>query len=251
MHLLRTYARPTSSPERFQVFWTNSPIRLGGLINVQITHPIEDRQIAAELAVMQHLLEIRGVLGQQLVGNANSRLIASQGAIRKLQRRQSDKAHLAPYANFLTTRYAGCPVSIDKDTSWFEGCEPVCVETLQLNGPRRMSVNVHGIGEVAVTQHVLDRINSRLIHEEDPARAAQLAWHKLSELAADRSIREVRRQSLWAGLKHEQDGQREGRYFLNGRRNLVLVVTDNPREGKRLVTTYPATHHFRAMPTTV
>jgi hypothetical protein len=44
-----------------------------------------------------------------------------------------------------------------------------------------------------------------------------------------------------------RDGRQEGRYFLNAKRDLVLVVTDNPREGKRLVTTYPATSQFQTL----
>jgi hypothetical protein len=77
---------------------------------------------------------------------------------------------------------------------------------------------------------------------------AQTAWKKLKEIAADSTVREVTRQGLWVAVKYAHQGKQQGRYFLNARRNLVLVVTDNPGEGKRLVTAYPATKQFHALP---
>src|SRR3989339_230110 len=99
MNILKTYTVATQQPDTFLVYWTNSPIRPGGVLSVHVRQIVEDPQIAAELAAMQHLLEEKRVIGSNTVGNPNTRLTVSQGAIRKLQRRQSDKVHLAPYAN--------------------------------------------------------------------------------------------------------------------------------------------------------
>lgn len=248
MNTLKTHTLATQEPNTFLVHWTNSSKRPGGLIKVRVAVHMPDAHIAAELAAMQHLLEEKGVLGNNLVGNANTKLVVSLGAIKKLRRCQSDKSHLAPYANFLTTRFAGCPISVDKDTSWFNGFTPDTVEDLLVGGPKRETLKVAGFGEVAVTQHVLDRFADRFLSDSNQDKLAQTAWKKLKEMATDLTIREVTRQGLWCSVNYAHQGKQQGRYFLNARHNLVLVITDNPGEGKRLVTAYPATRQFRALP---
>lgn len=245
MNLLKTHTIATAQADTFLVYWTNSLMTPKGVLKVRVTAQIEDRHIAAELAAMQHLLEEKCVIGRNLVGNAGTKLIVSRGAIRKLHHRQSDKAHLAPYANFMTTRFAGCQVSVDADKDWFTGFSPEATDSLLVSGARRETVNVSGLGEVSVTQHVLDRFVTRFLPEINPDKTAQTAWKKLVELASDPSVREVARSGLWAEIAH---AGKQARYFLNAKRKLILVVTDNPREGKRLVTTYPANRHFHDMP---
>jgi hypothetical protein len=248
MNILKTYTLATQEPNTFLVYWTNTSKRPGGSIKVRVTAKMQDAHIAAELAAMQHLLEEKCVIGSNLVGNANTQLVVSLGAIKKLRRCQSDKSHLAPYANFLTTRFAGCPISVDKDTRWFDGYTLGTTENLLVSGPRRETLKVTGLGDVAVTQHVLNRFADRFLSESCKDKLAQTAWKKLKEIAADPAVREVTRQGLWVGVKYAYQKKQQGRYFLNGRRNLVLVVTDNPGEGKRLVTAYPATQQFRVLP---
>jgi hypothetical protein len=244
MNMLKTYTVTTALPDTFLVYWTNSPIRPGGVLKVRVLSRIEDAQIAAELAAIQHLLEEKRVIGTNLVGNPNTRLTISQGAIRKLQRNQSDKAHLAPYANFLTTRFAGCQLCVDKDTRWFEGVELNAAEVLLVSEPRREMIKVTGIGEVSVTQHVLNRFTDRFLPETKTDNVCRTAWKKLLETAADPLVREVVRSGMWNSVKYARQNKHEGRYFLNSRSKLILVVTDNPGEGKRLVTAYPANKQF-------
>jgi hypothetical protein len=196
---------------------------------------------------MQHLLEIKGVLGNTVIGNPNTKLVVSMGAIRKLQSMKSDKSHLAPYSNFLITRFADCPISVDKKTDWFNGIPLDTAEALLVNEPARETVSFTGLGEVCVTNHVLNRISERYLSAAE--RSAQAAWKKLRELASDPSVREVTRHSLQASAKYEGHGKQEGRYFLNARHNLVLVVTNNHGEGRRLVTAYPVNQQFHVMPT--
>lgn len=248
MNFLKTYTVATSRPDIFLVHWTNSTTRFKGTLTVRVTAQIEDRHIAAELSAMRHLLEDKAVLGNNMVGNAGSHLLCSLGAIRKLRNGESDKSHLAPYANFLKTRFAGCPLMVEKHTDWFQDMEPESTEDLLVTGPHRETIVVNGLGEVVVTEHVLERFADRYLQEQASVQTAQNAWKKLCETAAHRSVREVTRNSLWTSSNHNKNGKQEGRYFLNPNKNLVLVVTDNPREGKRLVTTYPATRHFHVMP---
>jgi hypothetical protein len=247
MNILKTQTITTTQADTFLVYWTNSSNRLGGVLKVHVRAKIEDKRIAAELFAMQHLLEVKCVLGNKLIGNAGTQLIVSLGAIRKLHRSQSNKAHLAGYAKFLTTRFAGCTLSVDKDTRWFAGVQPETSEELVVNGPMRETLKITGIGEVEITQHVLARYTDRFLSATSPDKAAQAAWKKLNQIASDLSVCEVVRSGLWNAMKYMRNGRQEGRYFLNTKLNLVLVVTDNPREGKRLVTTYPATSQFQAL----
>jgi hypothetical protein len=235
MNILKTYSVATDHEDTFLVYWTNSAIRPRGVFKVRISHKMEDLQIAAELAVMQHLLEEKRVIGTNLVGNPHTRLTVSLGAIRKLQRRISDKAHLASYANFLTTRFAGCQLVVEKDTRWFDGFEAESVEELD-------------VGEVSVTHHVLNRLADRFMPDITSDKKAASAWKSLNETASDPMLKEVSRPGHWTSVKYAHQGKQEGRYFLSPRRNLVLVVTDNPGEGKRLVTAYPVTCQFHQLP---
>ena len=247
MHTLKTHTLPGLQTDTYLVYWTNSSVRLGGLLRVKVAAKVEDKAIAAELAAIQHLLEVRCVLGNNISGNAKTQLVVSSGAIRKLQRRQSDKVHLAPYANFLCTRFAACPIAVEKNPRWFREQLPVTEEDLLVSGPRRETIRLGGRGEVSVTRHVLDRFVDRALVDQSPDQGMQVAWKKLSRLAEHQSVKEVSRQSLWAGVIHNCNGKHEGRYFLNSVQQMVMVVTDNPNEGPRLVTTYPVTRHFRQM----
>lgn len=244
MHLLKTHTISTQQQDTFLVYWTNSLTRPGGLLKVRVKLNLEDRHIAAELAAMQHLLEDKCVIGKDVVGNASTKLVVSLGAIKKLQRRQSEKAHLAPYANFLRTRFAGCALEVNKDVRWFDGFQPKLAEDLLVGDPRRETINVAGLGEVTVTQHVLERFADRVLADTDKNKITQMAWKKLAETASDPSVREVARHGIWTAANHARLGKQEGRYFLNEQRKLIMVVTDNPGEGKRMVTTYPASRQF-------
>lgn len=259
MNQLKTHTRPTDLADTFKVYWTNTTMRLRGVVTVQITSVISDRAIAAELAAMQYLLEDQCVIGDNVVGNIHTQIIVSQGAIRKLQRRDSDKAHLAPYASFLVTRFAACPIIVDKKTNWFEDSLPELTETIVVDGARCESVQIMGVGNVLISQHVLMKFAERdmKISANDCASKGRLpndiapkAWKKLVEAVTDSSVHEVYRDSMWAGVSHRRNGRTEGRYFLNPKRNLILVLTDNAHRGMNLVTTYHATANFHALPPT-
>jgi hypothetical protein len=261
MNTLKTHVCPSSQSDSYLVYWTNNQLSPKGVIRVRLTAQIEDLAIAAELAAIQHLIEDKAVLGNTLIGSATTKLTVCHGAIRKLQRQQSDKVHLASYAHFLTTRFAGCQISVDSDTCWLEGYNPEAeagaIEDLLFSGPRRETITIVGLGQVTVTQHVLERFAERGLSKpklsgadqaKPTAKTNATAWKKLLELAADPTVREVTRHSLFAAANHSSAQKQEGRYFLNSSKRLILVVTDNPREGKRLVTTYPASTQFRDMP---
>ena len=119
MNTLKVYTREVLCGGAFDVYWTTSNIRLRGHLEVNVDGNLRDKPIVAELSALHHLLEIKQVLGHDLVGTAGTRLIVSSGAIRKLKLRQSGKAHLVPFATFLSTRFAGCQIEVSKATNWF------------------------------------------------------------------------------------------------------------------------------------
>ncbi len=244
MNILKVFTVATSEPDQFLVYWTNSSVSLKGIIKVRVTANIEDRAIAAELSALKHLLEQKSVIGQNLVGSSGIRLIVSSGAIRKLMHRKSDKVQLSPYAQFLTTRFSGCQLVVEKDKRWFDGCTPNLVEDLLVSRPAQETIRVQGIGEVCVTRHIVDRFAERFLPAIAHDKRPQVAWKKLVELAADPDVIEVCNDNPWIRIKHSDRGQQESRYFLNPNKKRIFVITDNPRFGRHLVTTYPASHHF-------
>lgn len=248
MHILKVHTSPTDQPDTFDVHWTNTLRQPRGVIRVKVAAGIGDRFIAAELSALKHLLEHKEVLGNSVVGSQTTQLVVSCGAIRKLQRGQSNKAHLAPYSNFLTTRFADCRFSVDKDTGWFESIQPATVEHLHVTGPQRETLTLTGIGTVAVTQHVLERFLARFLPDAEHANVMREAWNKLCQLAGDPSVREVFREGLWVGVNTIKRGKQEGRYFLNKQHRLILVVAADGHGQQQLVTVYRSTRQFSEQP---
>ncbi len=241
MQKLKVFTRPTDRPDTFQVSWTNNPLRPGGVIDITVLDKVDDKIVVAELRGIQYLLEERCALGDHVIGNAHTRLTVSLGAIRKLQQGRSDKAHLVRYAEFLCTRFAGCLIEVDKDDRVFKGA-PSEHAALTVSAPILETIHIHGFGEVAVTRHVLERLADRLPagRTKGPAHV----WKHLQRMAADRSVREVsRHSSAFTRLAYQKHGQDEGRYFLNPKMNMILVVADNQR-GRNLVTAYLADQRF-------
>ena len=241
MNKLKVFTQPTDSPDTYLVYWTNNLICPKGVIKAIVPGQMEDKMIAAELRAIQYLLEERWVLGEHAIGNANMLLIVSLGAIKKLKHKRSDKAHLARYAEFLCTRFAGCKLEIDKDDRLFKEGNLEQTELI-VTAPVPENVELRGIGRVSVTRHVLERLAKRLPADRaaDPAKA----WKMLQRMASDPSVKEVGRNSdVFTRLSFLKRGQNEGRYFLNPKMNMILVVADNAR-GKNLVTTYSANSRF-------
>ena len=246
MQKLKVFTRPTDRPNTFQIFWTNNPQRPGGVIDITVTDQVDDKIVIAELRAIQYLLEERQVLGDHVIGNANTRLTVSLGAIRKLKQGRSDKAHLARYAEFLCTRFAGCRLEVDKDDRVFR-VHPSEQVALIVSAPVLETIQVHGFGQVAVTRHVLERLAARL--PEDRANDPADVWKFLKRMASAPSVREVFRHcGPFTKVEYQKHGRNEGRYFLNPKLNMILVVTDNAR-GRNLVTAYLADSSFFAMAT--
>lgn len=241
MNKLKVFTQATESPDIFKVYWSNNLIRPNGVVTTTVPGQIEDKMIIAELRALQYLLEERWVLGEHVTGNANTHLIVSLGAIRKLKQGRSGKGHLARYAEFLCTRFAGCEIEVDKDQRLFEVDPPEQTELL-VTGPLPETIAIRRIGRVGITRHVMNRLAERMKLEQptDPGKI----WKCLQRVAGDPAVREIgRRGGLFARVAYQHQGQDEGRYFLSPKQNMVLVVTDNAR-GRQLVTAYPASSKY-------
>ncbi|MHB1300515.1 MAG: hypothetical protein ACYCY8_06580 [Burkholderiales bacterium] len=246
MNKLKVMTWGTDHPDAFDVHWTNNLIRPCGVIRITVPGVNDDKMVVAELRAIQYLLEERWALGEHVIGNPNTHLIVSLGAIKKLKHGRSDKTQLARHAEFLCTRFAGCRIEVAKDDRVFRGEAPERTE-LMVTAPQPEIIDIRGIGPVGVTRHVLERLAERLpaAQAKDPARI----WKRLQRMASDPSVREVNRHSsLYRKLAHKKHEQHEGRYFLNPKLNMILVVTDNAR-GRNLVTTYMADSSFIVMAT--
>lgn len=232
MNYLRVVTKQ-ESPEHFIVHWTNNPTSPRAPLRVFVPTDREDRAIIAELYALQYLLEVKEVLGNDQAGNKYIKLIVSFGAIRKLYKKESAKCALTGYAKFLTTRFKGCEIEVDKDERSFGSEDPS--QTLDASIPMPEQIRVYGLGDVAVSSHVVERYAERM--EVDPERLGQ-AWRALRKIASDGRVREIRKNRPATHAKYSKLGREEGRYFYHPSRELMMVVANNMGRKPELVTVY-------------
>lgn len=157
MNKLTVITRPGEG-NQFQVYWMTGLVKKG-IVNVSVPDSWRDRDIVAELAALQFLLEEKCVVGHDRCGNKLF-INVSFGAIKKLVRRDSDKVHLTRHSIFLTTRFAGATLVVKKADDWLEGCESV-QDTVDASQPVPERIFLHGVGEVEVTGHAIDAFFER------------------------------------------------------------------------------------------
>ena len=243
MNFLKLRTKPSEDPCVFNVYWTNSVQGPRGIAQVRVPAGIEDKEIVAELYALQYLLEVDEVVGADLAGNPNTSLIVSFGAVKKLSRKSSAKPHLVDFAKFLSTRFKGCPIEIEKKENWFEGREVAVTHVLYADKPLEETVIVHSFGEVYLTSHVVERLAERLSTNKESPVTLGSAWRMLRNLARQECVIEVDKNSPRTRAKYAIKGRDEGRYFLNTSKNWMFVVADG-KLGKMLVTAYPVTDEF-------
>jgi len=245
MNILRLITKPTEDPCIFNVYWTNTIQSPRGIVRVRVPDAMEDKGIVAELYALQYLLEVAEVIGADLAGNPNSKLIVSFGAIKKLSRMSADKRHLVEFATFLITRFKGCPIEVDKKEKWLEGVELAVTHELYADKPIEETVFVHSLGDAHLTSHVVERLAERLSAGKDSPVTLGTAWRMLRNLARQECVKEVDKNNPKTKIKYALKGRAEGRYFLNSSKNWMFVVTDG-KFGKTLATAYPITEEFSA-----
>lgn len=225
--------------DKFDIHWTNTIMSQRGMIRIAVSANNPDAPIIAELHALQYLLEVKEVIGRNSSGNANLPLFVSQGAIRKLARKVSTKSHLNGYAKFLTTRFKDSPIAVDKNDAWTMDVPPEI--ELDAAQPLPECVYLHGMGQVELTAHVVERFAEHM-----QISSVSNAWRKLRALALDPEVIEVNKYNSVTRLRYAIQGREEGRYFLHQKRQVIMVITKNPDGTLIMVTAYPAQGNFYA-----
>ncbi len=229
MHVLKVLTKPGSGNEHI-VHWTNT-ITPRGSYRVSVPVEIEDAPIIAELYVLQHLLEVKEVVGANSAGSPNIKLVVSFGAIKKLNRKSSDKTHMTEYAKFLTTRWKDCVIEVDKDESWLGEYEPS--ESLDATSPLSEYIDIHGFGRAVLTSHVVEQYHERFEKE-----LFGDAWRKLTKTAREDKIIEIDKNNPQTRMKYAIKGKGEGRYFYHPNKQLMMVVSKTYDGTPAMVTAY-------------
>lgn len=231
MNVLRVCTRQREEGV-WQVLWMTGLIRKGTVLVEVSERAGRDYKTLAELVAIQHLLEDRNVCGHNKAG-AGLKLVVSCGSIRKLMKETSSKSYLAPYANFLRTRFVGFELEVDvQGHEWAEtGCD--CdVEKIPAGPARITLIEVGGFGLVELSGHAVDKFIARM--ECEPTRA----WRRMMEYAKEAG-KVSSRNSPWGEIRHE--GRSRG-FAFNVKHNLVFAIAEPPgRTGfLRVATVYVA-----------
>jgi hypothetical protein len=227
MNVLRLFTkdRPDGA---FDVFWMTGN-KSKGVFEVCLPD-MSDARVAAELAVTRTLLVERNACGHNKTG-AGLCLVVSAGAIRKLIRQESNKAHLAPYALFLRTRFVGAQVTVEKDSSWIDDSCRENREVLTVTQPEPEFIVVGGFGEVELTAHVLERYGKHF------GGKVERLWINLAAAAQEAEAGDLPKRKALSNVRH----RRVGAFAINRRRNVVFVVVppDVATRRPKLATAYP------------
>ncbi len=223
LHLTTT---ATADPRVFDTYWMTGLVQKG---RVRVTVPfLDDGRTAAELAAAQYLLTIKNVSGHNKAG-AGLRLHVSSGDILELAAGVSPKSYLVPYANFLRTRFLGAEIcEAQPPFSWVDDLCEAQVDTLDVGKPSLIVLDVSGIGPVELTAHAVTQYVARF--DRKPERA----WRELERIARDVQPAVLLNRNVMHDIKH----RRPGRYALDPKRSVMLVIADTDRLGRlpRLVT---------------
>ena len=226
MNELRLSTNPTEDPRVFDTYWMTGLIQKG---RVRVTVPkLDDGRTAAELVATQYLLTEKNVCGHNKAG-AGLIIYASSSTVPELMAGTSLKSYLAPYCNFLRTRFLG--VTIEHCEAPFDWADEQCerqVDFLEVDKPALTVIDIAGVGPVELTAHAVEKFINRF------DRKPEKAWRELIRIGRDGKPAVLVGRSVFHDLKH----RRPGRYILDEKRNLMLVIVDADAPGMlpRLVT---------------
>lgn len=226
MNELHLTTNPTNDPCVFDTCWMTGLVQKG---RVRVTVPhLDDGRTAAELAAAQYLLTVKNVCGHNKAG-AGLIIYASCGAIIELMEGTSPKSYLVPYGNFLRTRFLGAAVQhSEAPFIWAdERCESQ-VDFIDVDKPAVTVIDVTGVGPVELTAHAVKKYVDRF------ERKPEKAWRELLRIARDVKPAILVGRNAIHDIKH----RRPGRYVLDEKRSVMLVIVEPDRIGMlpRLVT---------------
>jgi len=226
MNILRLFTRRDAG-DRIRVFWATGRAVRGSFL---VAMPdIDDAPIAAELAVARLLLEDRNACGHDKTGTGLV-MTFSFGAVKKLMREASAKAHLAPYALFLRTRFLGCDCRIDPEPDPAYLDTEAAPEDLVVTGPVAEFIRVGAHPEVAVTAHAVEKFQERFC--PNPKKV----WSRLQKYAAEALPYERRRRNAVHDAKHRQKAEYALAQSPGGDPVLFVIGDARPQAGRKLLT---------------
>ena len=217
MNDLHLITHPTEDPCVFDTYWMTGLLQRGR-VRTRIPY-YTDGRTAAELAAAEHLLVNKHACGHNKAG-AGLRLYVSSIAIPELLQGEAPKGFLAPYANFLRTRFCGAEVMFkDGPYSWAdEHCE-AHFDEIEVTAPPVTVIEVNGVGPVELTVHAVNQYIKRF--ERKPAKA----WRESSTIAAEVLPARPTRRHFMSDVKHRRPGQ----FLLEPKRGVVFVVAERDR----------------------
>lgn len=196
MNELQIFAETTQSPDIFRIYWRRGQNRCGAVdVDVQAPAP-GDKLIIAELSALRYLLLEKEVAGHNHTGLGLT-IVVSNGAIKKATHKDTEKLHLLPYANFLVTRFADTVLRIEKETDWLPSGDAMVIEQIVVKSPPGPeTISIHGIGDVVLTRHALERYRERSggatpSNQEQVATGAAAGASTRTFAAALKSLRKV------------------------------------------------------------
>ena len=226
MNELHLTTNPTNNPRVFDVYWMTGLLQKG---RIRITVPyLDDGLTAAELAAAQYLLTVKNACGHNKAG-AGLIIYASSSEIPNLIGGISLKAYLAPYGNFLRTRFLG--VVVEHRVAPFDWADELCeaqVDFIEVEKPAVTVIEVSGVGPVELTAHAVEKYINRF------DRKPEKAWREITRISRDAKPAVLLGRNVMHDIKHRRPGQ----YVLDEKRGVMLVIAQPDRPGMlpRLVT---------------
>lgn len=162
-------------------------------------------------------------------------LVVSRGAIKKLLRTDSSKAHLFSYTNAIRTQLYGLKaITVEKNAAWASGLEVVTCAKWNGEPPEYPEVENPVLGKVGITYHALQRYYE---HTNSEGRQ-DLVFNKVQKLAREATI-EARLDART--IKHKElkygDASETTRY-LNTPSGWQAVIVSRPGVQQVLTTVY-------------
>lgn len=129
-------------------------------IDIALDPSTRENLIRAELLAMRFAMSEIHMGGIDRAHGIGVSLTCSYGAIRKLTRKESAFAELAPYAQFLCTRYSGAEVQVEnRRPAWADDSQVIA--TYQLDGTPVFESVAARFGQFIPTCHAVERMVER------------------------------------------------------------------------------------------
>lgn len=231
MSTLTTYTHRTpAKPGCFRVCYRVGTHRQGAIM-VDVGD-IEDGHLAAELAAIHHLMFRLSVLGASRTTAKGTTIIVSAGAIPKLLRGKSSKAHLVAIAAPLVVQASDATWRVEQSADWIDPAVDAVHVTLDTSDMR--PVFETSMGRIRASMHAVARLCERSNHQS-LSEGLRCVRQLLNSGRLKRVHQSIADESH-AARRHGAAGEK----FLDPETGWVLVMRRHD-ESFDLVTAYAAT----------